>query len=255
MKTHRHIMHKAVIGSLLLLLLYLLVSAVRLKSVSEVALFHIEVVSGPSEELITSLDIRESLLARFPKIGHPGSLADLDLYELEQWIQNMSAIASADAYVDASGRLMIKAKQRTPVLRVFSDAGFNGYLDEFGLCFTTPNHAVARLPVLTGRVDKLCNVHADYANHTKELAALARMISRDELLDGLIEQIHVQDIANIYLIPKIGKHKVLLGGMDRIEDKLINLTVFYREGLTRKGFRSYSLIDLRFEGQVVCKKS
>ncbi|MEO0875832.1 MAG: hypothetical protein AAFY48_14655, partial [Bacteroidota bacterium] len=56
------------------------------------------------------------------------------------------------------------------------------------------------------------------------------------------------------LSPKVGKQTILLGRFHNTADKLERLKTFYREGLPYKGWKAYRSFDLRYSGQVVCKK-
>lgn len=241
-------------AALLLALFVMMASAVILKGESETSLFHIE-VKYSGEPLIHSLDIRTELAKKFPGVVSLSILASLDLYEIEHWIESFPAIEEADVFVDASGRINLLVKQRSPILRIYAASGFRGYMDASGHCFEASSNGVARLPVVTGRIAGICDPAQKGAVSAAELTSLGSLIAADDFLQGLIEQIHIQDYANVYLIPKIGNQKILLGDMNDLTRKMEYLNIFYKEGLPRKGFRTYSLIDLRFDGQVVCKRT
>ena len=58
----------------------------------------------------------------------------------------------------------------------------------------------------------------------------------------------------IEMIPRIGNHTVVIGNDMFLEEKFNKLSVFYREGLNKKGWDKYSIINLKFKDQVVCTK-
>ena len=57
------------------------------------------------------------------------------------------------------------------------------------------------------------------------------------------------------LIPKVGKHKIIIGNVENIEQKLYNLKLFYINGLNQKGWENYSVINLKYQNQIVCTKT
>ena len=56
------------------------------------------------------------------------------------------------------------------------------------------------------------------------------------------------------MVPKVGDHVIELGAVDDLDNKFSNLLTFYRKGMPRAGWNTYSKISLKFKGQVVCTK-
>ena len=56
------------------------------------------------------------------------------------------------------------------------------------------------------------------------------------------------------LVPKVGNHKIVFGGIDNLESKFEKLMIFYKKGLSKTGWNEYSEINLKFKNQVVCTK-
>ncbi|MDE7122884.1 MAG: hypothetical protein K2N93_00825, partial [Alistipes sp.] len=56
------------------------------------------------------------------------------------------------------------------------------------------------------------------------------------------------------LVPRSGNHLVRFGRLENRQRKLAKLMRFYRSGLAGIGWGEYRTIDLRYEGQVVCKR-
>jgi len=59
----------------------------------------------------------------------------------------------------------------------------------------------------------------------------------------------------IELIPKIGDQIILLGDTTQISEKLEKLKIFYTMGNRNEAWASYRVINLKYQDQVVCKKS
>ncbi len=58
----------------------------------------------------------------------------------------------------------------------------------------------------------------------------------------------------IDLIPRSGQYTICFGRIEQVEEKLNKLLRFYRQGLSRIGWDTYRVIDVRFDKQVVCRK-
>src|SRR5699024_1302298 len=58
----------------------------------------------------------------------------------------------------------------------------------------------------------------------------------------------------VALVPRSGTHTVLFGRIERVEEKFDKLLRFYRHGLNHLGWDRYRTVDVRYAGQVVCRK-
>ena len=58
----------------------------------------------------------------------------------------------------------------------------------------------------------------------------------------------------VELTPRSGRYTILFGRLDDVEHKFDKLLRFYRSGLSSIGWSQYSIIDIRYKDQVVCKK-
>lgn len=56
------------------------------------------------------------------------------------------------------------------------------------------------------------------------------------------------------LVPRSGDHIIEFGRIENVEEKLDKLMRFYKEGLRNKGWDNYSVINIEYDGQVVCSK-
>ncbi len=92
-------------------------------------------------------------------------------------------------------------------------------------------------------------------NYTlNKLYQLCNLIEGDDFLKSLISQVHIDRLGEFLLIPILGNQKILLGNLTEIENKISNLKRFYTKVMPVEGWNKYSLINLKFRGQVVCKK-
>lgn len=123
----------------------------------------------------------------------------------------------------------------------------NYYVDNDKRFFpTTINHA-AYVPVVSGRVTQ--------SFITNELFDFISFLEMNEFWNAQIEQIYVRDDMKVELVPRVGDGVILLGRLDGYEKKLSNLEKLYVYGFNKLGWDKYSVINLQYEGQVVCKRT
>ena len=58
----------------------------------------------------------------------------------------------------------------------------------------------------------------------------------------------------VELYPRVGEHTIVLGTTENFRKKLDNLMIFYKNGLSKTGWNKYSVINLSYNGQIVCTK-
>jgi cell division protein FtsQ len=81
-----------------------------------------------------------------------------------------------------------------------------------------------------------------------------KFIDTDAFWSAMIDQISVDSRDEIDLIPRIGKSLIHLGTFENYRGKLRNLSAFYEKVLPEAGWNKYSVINLEFRDQIVCRK-
>lgn len=164
---------------------------------------------------------------------------------IESVLNKHSFIKEAVCYKAPEGRINILVKQRMPVMRILASNGEDYYIDEEGFAMR-PDGYEANLAVATGHIDK--------AFARKYLVRLGRHLQADEFWNNQIEQINVTPEGNMEMIPRVGDHVLYIGRPINLQRKLKNLRTFYEKVLPTVGWNKYSLINLEYENQVICKK-
>ena len=211
---------------------------------------------GEGNLLINEADVLEAIKRNYGFVLEGTPIADLEVGRLEQMIETDPFVADADVFVDAEGRVQVEIVQREPVLRIISNNGQNYYLDHDGFKMPLSDHFSARVLVATGNIPPFSDDFMDpEKKHTlKDLFALRGDLLADEFMNALIEQVYVSNRGEYILIPKLGDQKIILGPYENIADKFKRLKVFYKEGMPYEGWQKYSEINLKYKGQVVCRK-
>ncbi len=208
------------------------------------------------EPLITPENIKKRLR---PDTLIGKKLSDIDLVKIEKKINSIPLLSKADAYTTITGNLSIHASQCKPIVRVYNSSGLSYYFDQNGDVIPVSQGYPSRVLVASGNIrltySDTLNVK-DMKENTllNDLFKLSEFIHNDRFLEAQIDQIFVNKDKEFELVPKVGKHLIILGNIDNLENKIERLMKFYEEGLNKVGWNNYSRINLKFDNQVVCTK-
>ncbi|MCB0635017.1 MAG: cell division protein FtsQ/DivIB [Lewinella sp.] len=241
---------------LLLAIAAIVSGAIARKETSPIADVNVTVDPLPGNNfLITAEDVPAILERRFAHDPAMMAIGQVDVERVERVLEEDPFVQDAEAYVGAQNRLNIHVVQREPVLRVMDNNGLDYYLDADGQQMPPSAHYTARVLVATGNLPPYEELFREQeANTLNHVFALNELLREDDFLRALVEQIYVNNRGELTLAPSVGNQVILFGRYQQAEEKLHRLKVFYREGLPYKGWNAYRSFDLRYNGQVVCKK-
>jgi len=211
-----------------------------------------------SENLIDKNDIQKLVLAQYKDlIGSP--LDQVDLALLESVIEKHPSVRNAEVYEKIDGILVIDVENRIPVIRIIPENGNDFYIDAEGEFMPVSRSSGARVMVANGNIRfkydfNQLNIQNDsvITKTLKDLWKLAVKISEDSFMKAQTEQLFVTKSGEYELIPKVGKHVVMLGDIYDYEKKLKYLKHFYVHVLNKEGWRNFNYINLKYKGQIVC---
>lgn len=207
------------------------------------------------DKLISERDVRQVLLSAFGSDLENSELASLDVDRMERVLENDPFVKNADVYIDQNNQVHIDIEQREPLVRVLDNKGNNYYLDAAGKKMPPSKNYAARVIVATGNISPYTpQFRQKRKSNLKDLFNLTQALLADEFLASFIQQIHVNNAGDFILVPLIGDQKIVLGTARKLEDKLDRLKIFYQEGMPYEGWRKYETINLKYSGQVVCKR-
>ena len=216
----------------------------------------VNVVALPSgDKMISDRDVRQALLAAFGSDLENSELANLEVERMERVLEGDPFVKNADVYIDQNNNVHININQREPVVRVLDNNGNNYYLDAAGKKMPPSKNFAARVMVATGNVSPYTPEFREKRKSSlKDLFTITQALLADEFLKSFIQQIHVNNAGDFILVPLIGDQKIVLGSARKLEDKLYRLKIFYQQGMPYEGWRKYETINLKYSGQVVCKR-
>ena len=170
---------------------------------------------------------------------------DINISLLEEFVNEHPNIKKAELYLTLDGTLSIDVKQREPLARVF-EGNESYYLDEEMAQFALSDQYSAR--VLQVYWDEITESRIEI------LVQLIDLIDSDKFLKAQITAIEFDENNELVVYPRVGGHKIILGEAEDFRNKFEKLKVFYRHGLGKVGWDRYSMINLKYHNQVVCKK-
>ena len=139
----------------------------------------------------------------------------------------------------------MQVTQRKPLARVHtSEDEPDFYIDSEGTQLPLSPYYTARVPV----------IHATSFEAASEAFALVQATANDPLWSAFIDQIEVNGVGALDVVPRIGAARIAFGDAQQLEDKLNKLLVFYTEHVERGNLNVYKRIDLTYAGQVVAQR-
>jgi len=216
----------------------------------------IKVEALPSgDRLISERDVRRALISAFGNDLENSDLATLEVERMERVLEADPFVKNADVYIDQNNYLRIRIEQRDPVLRVLDNKGNNYYLDASGKKMPPSKNFAARVIVGTGNIAAYTPEFLEKRKSSlRDLFQITQTLLADEFLSSFIQQIHVNNAGEFILIPLVGDQRIELGNAKKLEDKFNRLKIFYQQGMPYEGWRKYQTINLKYSGQVVCRR-
>ena len=228
------------------------------------------IVTDSSERRFITPEIIKNILKtkNIKTIGK--DIEDINTLDIEKVLLSDPYIRKAKVYTSMDGKLHIEVSQRVPFLRIQSDNGYSLYLTKNGYVLPVRNHFFADVPIITGapplpfakdfsgsleQIYKDGNISSKNLTFVSDLTDFVDFLYSDSFWNAQIVQINALRNGDLELIPRAGDAVILLGNLDGYEQKLDKLLKFYRKGLAYEGWSGYKYIDIRFNGQVVCRKA
>ncbi len=228
----------------------------------------IKIDESVNHEFIDNNDILELVNSKGKVKGK--ALGSINTSLLEKIILTNPFVDKAEVYSSIDGNLHVDVSQRNPIVRIVNMHDEQFYIDGQGRFmpvsdrYTPPvivangyifnTFAEMNVPPVAFEMDTLTHDSLKVPRMINQVYALASFIEADSFWSANTEQIYVNEMQELEIIPRIGNQKILLGDTSNLTDKFNRLMVFYKEGLSKTGWNNYSVINLKFRGQVVCTK-
>lgn len=187
-------------------------------------------------------------------------LDSVNLKKIEDILDSKSAVLKTDAYTTPDGFLNIKLRQREPVVRFQKgDDGF--YADERGFLFPLQSNYTSRVPIIDGYVP--LGVSSGYKGEPRsdkekqwlrQAIELVNFIKSSRTWSENISQMTVNEAGDLVIVPRKGNEKFIFGAPDEPEKKFGKIERYYTTIIPAKGEGTYRTVNVKFDGQIVCRK-
>ena len=213
---------------------------------------------GEAEPLISPEELNKIVYTAFDSLVGK-RLSDINSVDIENHVNSIQFIESAEVYSTITGTMKIKVLQRNPILRVINANNQDYYIDRTGRLVPVKTGRSTRVLVASGHIPEKYSDTLDVSGPVQsallhDLYTLSNYIREDDFLRAQIEQIYVTREKEFEMVPKVGRHLILFGDRTDMESKFTKLKVFYEQGMKKAGWDKYSKINLKFKDQVVCEK-
>lgn len=198
--------------------------------------------TGENNLFVTNETVSKLLIQNYGGVKNVAK-ETLDLNKLENALKANPMIQSAEVYVTVNGTLNAEIEQKTPLARVSTNEFY--YIDDRGLYMPLSNNYSARVPLVTGSVDK---------SNLENIFKIAAKIRDDTFLKTNVIEIHQNENNVLFLKMRQCKFLVQLGDLKALDKKINNLKAFYQKNIKEKTLNNYSKVNLQFDNQVVCTK-
>lgn len=166
----------------------------------------------------------------------------LVLNKMEESLLKNPMIKNAEVFVTIDGSLGVKIVQRKPIARVLGSPDF--YIDEEGTKMPLSLVYSARVPIIIG------NLNSDFDGVTK----LLLKINEDDFMRECVIGLQIKPDESVNLRIRKNDFKVLFGKPIDIDNKFQKFKAFYKLTKQDSLLSSYSLVNLKFNSQVVATK-
>ncbi|MBS1624905.1 MAG: hypothetical protein JST83_12845 [Bacteroidetes bacterium] len=239
------------VTAFVVLFVFTLTSAVQQKKslVCSSIQVKIDYESGVSFLTTDEITAKVNSLAGGQITGKP--LSALDFRAIEMGLQKDPFVQHARVYIDHARIVHAATTQKQPIIRIINNDGVGYYLSDMNERIPLSGKFTAHVPVAIGEVETREDLYGD-SIILSEIYGLAKYLQRDSLMGSMIDHVYVQPGGDLDLYTKMGYHTIQFGRADAsMQEKFDKLKTFYREGLTRVGWERYSVIDLKYKGQVI----
>lgn len=253
---------KYVIAALSLGILILLLTVLSVKSQaarSERTCSGIEVEFRNDQGFISKTDIKELITKNYGIVSGK-RIEEIDIARIEQILDGRSSILKSEVYTTADGILHTIIAEREPAVRFMTPAG-SWYADDTGFLFPMQKNSTSRVPIVDGSVPVGFKPgfkgHAEKASERKWIEGILSMLhwlDAHRSWKDAIAQIHIEEDGNIVLIPAEGGERFIIGRPEDFGKKFGKIEEYYRCIVPAKGEEYYSIVNVSFDGQIVCRK-
>lgn len=229
------------VGALLLLVVFLCAFSYERNSTRKVSTPEIKFI-GDDNLFVTHTTVSKLLIVNNASVANtPKEIIDLNLLEVA--LNSNEMIKNAQVFMNVDGLITAEIEQKKPIARISTNASY--YIDDEGNYMPLSSNYTARVPLVTGFIEK---------NKLSAVYEVAKKVQSDAFLTKHVVEIHQNENGTIDLRFRKHDFTIHLGRTNLMDKKINNLKAFYKKAMKDSLLDAYSLINLKFDKQVICTK-
>ncbi|MBQ4441325.1 MAG: hypothetical protein II899_04360 [Bacteroidales bacterium] len=180
-------------------------------------------------------------------------IKEVDLAAITALLKENPYVKEINVVHFAGSRLVIDYTLRDVLLHVYTSDGDQYFLDGEGHLIPYTGKMKDYLFIANGNLHQHYKKGATAGKELKPIVELANMLNADDFHRAQFRQIYRNKRNQLELVSTIGNQVVLFGDMENAAEKLDNLRIVYKEGLSRKGYDQYAMLDARFKNRIIAQ--
>lgn len=179
---------------------------------------------------------------------------DVEFKKIEATLSENPYIMDAQVYKDLKHNLMINIVLRRPLARLVRKNRSQAYISYDGHILPISSKFTTRVPLISGEYAEGFNrenMFEDEKDH--QIFNLLNRIDEDEFFKVQVAQMEIDNKLYIKIYPQVTKQIIEFGKPEDVQEKFRKLMIFYRQILPRKGWNSYSRVNVDFKGQIIAE--
>ena len=185
-------------------------------------------------------------------LGMP--MKDIDVAAITRLLSSNPYVEKVNFIHFSGRRLVVDYTLRNIILHVYSQDGDQYFVDDHGCLLPYTSKMQDDLAIANGHIHQHYKQGDTARGRLGKMVNIANALQKDEFCQAQFRQIYLNEHNQIELVPSVGSHVVVFGNDENIQEKLENLKLVYKEGLSRKGFDTYAQLDVRFKNRVIAKR-
>lgn len=221
------------------------------------SIIKVRILDSTSNKFVSKAQVKELLRVEGINVGE-SKLKHINQYNLEELLNNETAVKISQVSVTSKGILLVDILQRRPIIRIETiNGGF--YMDETSYIFPLMKSFTSYVPVITGNIP--LRIPPGYRGAPElndkwaaKIYELGLYMEKNNFWNSMIEQIYVDEKGIMYMTARVGQTEIIFGSSENIDYKFRKLYTFYNKVIPAMGWDTYKSVDLSFSSQLVCKK-
>lgn len=189
----------------------------------------------------------------FPALVKSGPMEGISLNEVEKKVEAHPFVRNAEVFMDLKGKVIVKISQHVPMARIVRPLAADGYISTEGKILPTSSKYTSRVLVMEGRKAADLLQQKDLSKSHPDLLELIHFIHRDKFWSAQISALELERNGDINMYQQVGKQTIEFGKPVEIEEKFKKINTYYKKILPKKGWNTYSRVNVKFKDQIICE--